>query len=140
MPGTNCACAPAGPNDHIHIFAQPQMCKPLIGATGKPELADGPRFVIAHPVLGAAGLPGGACQDTREVLADPHPRARDMIVDIDVPTRGIYQTAGCPTKLPGSPAEITRPPLLGEHTDDMLASLRGVDEAELVRLHQAGVV
>ena len=64
-------------------------------------------------ILGEAGVPSGACQDTGEVLADPHLRARDMIVDVDFPTRGVYQTVGCPIKLSDSPAEITRPPLAG---------------------------
>ena len=42
-----------------------------------------------------------------------------MIVDIDLPTRGVYQTAGCPIRLSDPPAEIIRPPLPGEHTDDV---------------------
>jgi formyl-CoA transferase len=91
-------------------------------------------------LLGEAGVPSGACQDTAEVLADPHLRARDMIVDVDFPTRGTYQTVGCPIKLSDSPAEITRPPLLGEHTDEVLAALCGVDPATLKRLHDTGVV
>ena len=36
--------------------------------------------------MGDAGVPCGACQDTGEVLADPHLQAREMIVDIDYPT------------------------------------------------------
>ena len=41
-----------------------------------------------------------------------------MIVDVDYPTRGTYQTVGCPIKLSDSPVAVSRPPLLGEHTDD----------------------
>ena len=74
------------------------------------------------------------------MLADPHLRARDMIVDVDFPTRGTYQTVGCPIKLSDSPAEITRPPLLGEHTDEVLASLCDVDPDALKRLRETGVV
>ena len=81
--------------------------------------------------MGDAGVPCGACQDTGEVLADPHLKAREMIVDIDYPTRGTYQTVGCPVKLSDSPAEITRPPLLGEHTADLLHDLCGVDPDEV---------
>jgi formyl-CoA transferase len=91
-------------------------------------------------ILGDAGVPSGACQDTGEVLADPHLRARDMIVDVDFPTRGVYQTVGSPIKLSDSPAEITRPPLLGEHTDEVLAALCGVTPEDLARLHKSGVV
>jgi formyl-CoA transferase len=166
VPGTTYPCAPGGPNDYVYIFAQPQMWKPLLGAIGQPELADDPRFKTPearwesrdalnaiieawtrqrtkHEVmqlLGDAGVPSGACQDTGEVLNDPHLRARDMIVDIDFPTRGTYQTVGCPIKLSDSPAEITRPPLLGEHTDEVLAALCGVSPEELQRLHETGVV
>jgi len=84
-------------------------------------------------------VPCGACQDTGEVLADPHLKAREMIVDIDYPTRGTYQTVGCPVKLSESPAEITRPPLLGEHTDELLTELCGVDSDQLSRLHRDGI-
>ena len=166
VPGTTYPCAPGGPNDYVYIFAQPQMWKPLLGAMDQPELADDPRFGTPEArwenraalnavveawtrqrskhevmeILGAAGVPSGACQDTGEVLADPHLRARDMIVDVDYPTRGTYQTVGCPIKLSDSPAEITRPPLLGEHTDEVLTSLCGVDPESLRGLREAGVV
>jgi formyl-CoA transferase len=166
VPGTTFACSPGGPNDYVYIFAQPQMWKPLLQAMEQTALADDPRFMTPdarwenrdalnaiveawtrqrtkHQVmqlLGEAGVPSGACQDTGEVLADPHLRARDMIVDVDFPTRGTYQTVGCPIKLSDSPAEITRPPLLGEHTDDVLAALCGIDPLELKRLRETGVI
>ena len=166
VPGTTYACAPGGPNDYVMIFAQPQMWPALCKAIGRPELTDDPRFTTAearwdrrdelngivegwtrqrskHEVmrlLGDAGVPSGACQDTGEVLADPHLRVREMIVDIDCPTRGTYQTVGCPIKLSDSPAEISRPPLLGEHTGEVLAELCGVPPEELPRLHETGVL
>src|SRR5262249_16196778 len=90
--------------------------------------------------LAAAGVPCGAVQDTGEVLADPHLKEREMIVDIDYPARGMYQTVGCPVKLSDSPAKVSRPPLLGEHTAAILAGLCGVDAAELRRLADDGVV
>jgi formyl-CoA transferase len=166
VPGTTYPCAPGGPNDYVYIFAQQQMWKPFLGAIGRPELADDPRFTTPDArwenraalnaiieswtrqrtkhavmqILGEAGVPSGACQDTAEVLADPHLSARDMIVDVDFPTRGTYQTVGCPIKLSDSPAEITRPPLLGEHTDEVLRSLCGLDAAALAELRRTGVV
>lgn len=166
VPGTTYACAPGGPNDYVIVLAQPQMWKGMCGAMSRPELADDARFASADArwqnravldaiveewtrkhtkyevmqLLGDAGVPCGACQDTGEVLNDPHLKAREMIVDIDYPTRGTYQTVGCPVKLSDSPAEIPRPPLLGEHTDQLLASLCGVDPDQLKRLHESGVV
>jgi formyl-CoA transferase len=166
VPGTTYPCSPGGPNDHVLIFVQQQMWKPFCGAIEQPALADDPRFAtgdarwenrtVLEPIietwtrshtkhevmtiLGDAGVPCGACQDTGEVLADPHLKAREMIVDIDYPTRGTYQTVGCPVKLSDSPAEITRPPLLGEHTDALLAELCGVDPDQLSRLREQGVL
>ena len=64
-------------------------------------------------LMGDAGVPCGACLDTGEVLTDPHLRARDMIVDVDYPTRGTYQTVGCPIKLSDSPAEVTPAAVIG---------------------------
>ena len=91
-------------------------------------------------LMGDAGVPCGACQDTGEVLADPHLKAREMVVDVDYPTRGTYQTVGCPIKLSDSPVAVSRPPLLGEHTDALLESLCGVEPDVAKRLRQQGVV
>ncbi len=166
VPGTTYACAPGGPNDYVIILAQPQMWPSLVGVLGRPELAEDPRFKTAearwenrealnaiveawtgtrtkHEVMrlmGDAGVPCGAVQDTGEVLADPHLKAREMIVDVDYPTRGTYQTVGCPVKLSDSPATVTRPPLLGEHTQELLGALCGVDPDEVKRLREDGVV
>ncbi len=166
VPGTTYPCAPGGPNDYVYIFAQPQMWKPLVNAMGKPELADDPLFATPEArwenrdafaqvmsawtmqrtkfevmkVLGDAGVPCGACQDTGEVLEDPHLVAREMIVDVDYPVRGTYKTVGSPIKLSDSPAEITRPPLLGEHTAELLSEICGVSAEDVARMKQAGVV
>jgi formyl-CoA transferase len=166
VPGTTYPCAPGGPNDYVIILAQPQMWRAMTEVMGQPELAGDPWFATAdarwenraaldaivgewtrrhnkHEVmrlLGDAGVPAGACQDTGEVLADPHLKAREMIVDIDYPTRGTYQTVGCPVKMSDSPATVTRPPLLGEHTAELLGALCGVDPDEVTRLREQGVV
>lgn len=166
VPGTTFPCAPGGPNDYVYIFCQPQMWQAFLGVLGQPELAADPRFATPdarwenraaleaivsdwtrqrskHEVmrlLGDAGVPSGACQDTGEVLADPHLREREMILDVDFPTRGTYQTVGCPIKLSDSPVEIVRPPLLGEHTADVLGALCGVGAEEVARLKKDGVV
>ena len=167
VPSTLYPCQGGGPNDYafINAWEQPQWVA-MVGAMGRAELADDPRFATsearwenraalnaiieawtgARPkhevmrVLGAAGVPCGAVQDTGEVLADPHLKERQMILDLDYPTRGAYQTVGCPVKLSDSPAEVTRPPLLGEHTAELLGALCGVDTAGVSRLKDDGVV
>jgi formyl-CoA transferase len=166
VPGKTYPCHPGGEDDHVFLFVQPQMWRAFLGVIGEPELADDPRFETpaarwenrgaldalvedwtrARPkhevmrLMGEAGVPCGACQSTGEVLADPHLEAREMIVDVDYPGRGTYQLVGCPIKLSDSPAEIRRPPQLGEHSDAVLAELCDLDAAELVRLKEAGVV
>ena len=93
-------------------------------------------------ILGDAGVPCGACQDTSEVMADPHLLARDMIVDIeDYPARnGAFKTVGCPIKLSETPVNVTRPPTLGEHSGDVLADLCGLDDNDIRRLRDEGVI
>ena len=91
-------------------------------------------------LLAAAGVPCGACQDTGEVLADPHLRERDMIVEVDYPGRGAYRTVGCPIKLSDSPADIRRPPTLGEHSEEVLAAHCGLDAETAARLRDEGVI
>jgi formyl-CoA transferase len=166
VPGTTYACAPGGPDDYVIVLCQPQMWPALVKALGRPELAEDPRFKTPDSrwdnrdelnaiveewtrqqskyevmqLLGDAGVPCGACQDTGEVLADPHLKAREMIVDVDYPTRGTYQTVGCPVKLSDSPVAVTRPPLLGEHTAALLNELCGVDPDEVTKLREDGVV
>jgi formyl-CoA transferase len=166
VPGTTYACAPGGADDYVIILCQPQMWPAMVKVLGRPGLADDPRFKTADArwqnrdalnaiveewtrqrgkyevmqLLGDAGVPCGACQDTGEVLADPHLKAREMIVDVDYPTRGAYRTVGCPIKLSDSPAGVTRPPLLGEHTAELLHDLCGVDPDDVTRLKEQGVV
>ncbi len=166
VPGTTYPCAPGGANDYVFIFAQPQMWVAFLDAIGQPALAADPRFASAEArwenraaldaivadwtrqrdkhtvlrILGAAGVPCGATLDTGEVLADPHLRAREMIVDVDYPGRGTYHTVGCPVKLSASPVTVTRPPLLGEHTDALLARLCATTPEEIARLRADGAI
>jgi formyl-CoA transferase len=166
VPGTTYPCAPGGPNDYVFIHAQQQMWPAVARVLGQPELTEDARFKTAesrwenrdalnaiveawtgqrtkHEVMrlmGEAGVPCGACQDTGEVLADPHLKAREMIVDVDYPPRGTYQTVGCPLKLSDSPVVVTRPPMLGEHTEFLLEDLCGVPQEETKRMRQDGVV
>jgi formyl-CoA transferase len=94
----------------------------------------------AMKILGDAGVPSGACQDTGEILNDPHLKEREMILDIDYPPRGNYKTVGCPIKLSDSPAEIKRPPTLGEHTEHLLETLCDVDPEDFANLRDKGAI
>ncbi|MGZ5141785.1 MAG: CoA transferase, partial [Burkholderiales bacterium] len=90
-------------------------------------------------ILGAAGIPCGACQDAHDLLHDPHLHEREMILEMEYPGRGKMQTIGCPVKLRNSCVALERPPLLGENTDALLRDLCQVEPEELQRLRREGV-
>jgi formyl-CoA transferase len=166
VPGSTYPCAPGGPNDYIFVLAQQQMWAAFSTAIERPDIIDDPRFnnfearwtnrealneIIegwtmtktkyqAMKILGDAGVPCGATQDTGEILEDPHLVERGMVMDMDYPPRGTYKMVGCPVKLSDSPADVQRPPMLGEHTDALLGDICGTDPQELARLHDEGVI
>ena len=59
-------------------------------------------------------------------------------LELDHPERGSYWNLGCPIKLSDSPAEITRSPLLGEHTDEILGEVLGYGGDEIEEMKEAG--
>ena len=85
-------------------------------------------------------IPCGPINDYREVLNDPHIRAREMVVGTDHPTLGRILTLGTPLKLSETPLTPGRPaPLLGQHTDDVLREA-GYRPAEIEAFRAVGVV
>jgi len=87
-----------------------------------------------------AGIPNGPVNSVAEALASPHAAARGMVVEVEHPTIGAFRSLGLPIRLTETPARIHRPPpLLGEHTDEVLAEL-GYDEGAVAALHADGVV
>jgi formyl-CoA transferase len=74
-----------------------------------------------------------------ELMNEPSLRSTGTIVEVDHPKRGKYLTVGNPIKLSDSPTEVTRSPLLGEHTDEVLAEL-GYATADLAALRSNKVI
>ncbi|PWC52624.1 formyl-coenzyme A transferase, partial [Azospirillum sp. TSH7] len=62
------------------------------------------------------------------------------LVEVEHPTRGSYLTVGNPIKLSDSPTEVTRSPLLGEHTDEILRDVLGFGEREIVEIRDSGAI
>ena len=93
---------------------------------GAGRRARGARWPRATPrewveTLLDAGVPAGPILDYAQVVADPHTRAREMVVEMEHPEAGTVYGLGIPVKLSGTPGSIRRPaPLLGEHTDEIL--------------------
>ena len=140
-----------------------KLCRLL----GRPELAVDPRFAtnparVQHrdvliPMLqevfvtqdsafwlreiAAAGIPCGPVQTLDQVFADPQVLARNMVWTVPHPAVGEVRLTGSPLKLSETPvAYRTHPPLLGEHTDEVLTALLGYAPEEVARLRAEGAV
>jgi formyl-CoA transferase len=93
-------------------------------------VADIERALAAHTVaewvdlLLAEGIPSGPILNYAQVFAEPHAAARKMIEIVDHPAEGPVRTLGIPVKLGDTPGAVRKPPpLLGEHTRDILATI-----------------
>ncbi|MDE0280965.1 MAG: formyl-CoA transferase [Gammaproteobacteria bacterium] len=84
-------------------------------------------------------IPVGPILSMKELAEEPSLRETGTIVEVDHPERGKYLTVGCPVKLSDSPVDVARSPLLGEHTEEVLALL-GYSEAEVASMREAGVI
>jgi len=85
-------------------------------------------------------IPVGPILSMKEIAEDEGLRKTGTIVEVDHPERGPYLTVGCPIKLSGSPVDVERSPLLGEHTEEILKDVLGYDDSELERIKASGAV
>lgn len=90
--------------------------------------------------LEARAVPCGPINGLAEVFADPQVQARGLAVKMPHPEAGEVPLVASPIRLSKTPVEYRRaPPLVGEHTDEILADL-GVDAAGIAGLRERGVV
>jgi formyl-CoA transferase len=82
----------------------------------------------AMEILNPLNVPCGPVLSMKELSEEPSLRATGTVVEVDHPTRGAYLTVGNPIKLSDSPVEVRRSPLLGEHTDEVLKQVLGMDD------------
>ena len=136
-------------------------------AIGKIELADDPRFAknanrVENRValiailtemfrsgdnetwlrlLNQAEVPCAPIQTIDQVFAAPQVRHRDMLVEVEHPTVGTVRMAGIPVKFSVTPASVRLPPpLLGQHTEEVLKSWLGTDDKTIADLKRKKVV
>ncbi|WP_420558149.1 formyl-CoA transferase [Roseovarius sp.] len=85
-------------------------------------------------------IPVGPILSTKELIEDEGLRATGTIVDVEHPKRGKYASVGCPIKLSDSPVDVTRSPLLGEHTVEILRDVLGYAGEDLQAVLDSGAV
>ena len=166
QPGATLRCAPGGQNDYVYVIIQPPGWAPLMNLIGKPELIEDPEFATPKARLtklercfglieewtqtrdkwevleemNKQDIPCGPIMSTKELIEDPSLRSRGIMVEVEHSERGRFMTVGCPMVLSDSPVEVRSSPLLGEHTEEILAEVMGYDKAQVEQLREEGVV
>ena len=137
------------PNAYIYFITQAPVWEAICKVTGHEEWLTDPQYATpkarlphlkgifdqieewtktktkfeAMDILNEHDIPCGPILSMKEIADEPSLRATGTIVEVDHPTRGKYLTVGNPIKMSDSPSDVKRSPLLGEHTDEVLAEL-----------------
>ncbi len=147
--------------------ANPHQWARLCDVIGRPDLKDDPRFatnetrVSNRPALlealgeifatrdadewladlEEAGLPCGPINAVPEALAHPQAQARRLVLEAEHPTAGLVRFPGFPYELSRTPPQVHRPPpLLGQHTQEVLTQLLGYTASEVAGLRERGAI
>jgi len=138
----------------------------LCEVAGRPELAADPRFAtnqarvenraVLVPILEAlfagratqdwvgalegAGVACGPINDLAQVFEDPHVQSRGLRVEVPHPLAGKVPVVASPMRLSRTPVRHGTPPLLGEHTRELLGNVLGMGEAEIDALQREKVI
>jgi formyl-CoA transferase len=92
-------------------------------------------------LLEDAGVPCGPINRLDDVFNDPQVKARGMQITLPHPSAGSVKLVGSPMKLSATPPDYqSPPPLLGQHTDQILKSVLGYDDEQLSQLRQRSII
>jgi len=151
---------------YIHIILQLQWWPRFCNMIGRPDLIDDENLVpnlldinyaaevdaVFFPWVltktkqeameagQAAGVPVSAMNTMRDVINDPALAARNFFAEVDHPEAGRTRLPGVAIRMSGTPGEIRRAPLLGEHTFQILTERLGYTAEDVAILGQQGVV
>jgi len=167
QPGTIVKCKgwETDPNAYLYFIAQAPVWKEICRVIGKEEWITDPQFATpearlprltevfatveawtvtknkfeAMALLNAHDIPCGPILSMEELANEPSLRNTGTIVEVDHPKRGKYLSVGNPIKLSDSATEVERSPLLGEHTEAVLAEL-GYAAADVAALRTQKVI
>jgi len=154
------------PNAYTYFITQAAVWQKICDVIGKPEWKEAEGFVTPPERLNKLNLifeeiekwtmtktkfevmdicnpldiPVGPILSMKEIAEEPSLRETGTIVEVDHPGRGKYLTVGCPIKLSDTDVEVTRSPLLGEHTDEILADVLGYSAEEIADIKESGAV
>ena len=153
------------PNAYIYFTIQGHAWEPITKALGKPEWATDPAYMTAEArqdkifdifatieewlkdktkyeavdILRKFDIPCAPVLSMKELAASPDLRKSGSIVEVDHKVRGKYLTIGSPIKFSDLEIEVGPSPVLGEHTDEVLADL-GYSTDDIAKLHAAKAV
>jgi formyl-CoA transferase len=92
-------------------------------------------------ILEASGIPCGPINSIDQALEDPQVQARDMVIDVLHPSAGTIRMVDSPLKIPTAPTTVRMPPpMLGEHTAQILQELLAYDGKTIQELRDAQVI
>jgi crotonobetainyl-CoA:carnitine CoA-transferase CaiB-like acyl-CoA transferase len=92
-------------------------------------------------VLEQAGIPSGPIDTLDKVFENPQLRHREMRVELPHPLAGTVPLVASPLRLSASPVQYRQPPpTLGQHTDEVLKELLGLQDADIQALRAEGTI
>ncbi len=154
------------PDAYIYFITQAPVWEAICDLIGKPEWKTDPDYAkpaarlprLRHifstieqwtmtktkfevmEICNAIDIPVGPILSMKEIAEEPSLRKTGTVVEVDHPTRGKYLTVGNPVKMSDSPTDVTRSPLLGEHTDEVLKKELGYSAKEIAEIKASGAV